>query len=74
MIDAGDGYMYAQIYFGMIFFFGCVYKFWKHVFENGYLLDARYKKRSESDKEYWLSCWTANTHHFIIYYAVYSCY
>lgn len=58
----------------MIFF--SVFWAWKFIFDNGLIkpLNERYSKKSEEDKAYWLSCWTANTHHLIIYTAVFFTY
>lgn len=72
----GDLLFYQQEYFFGIAFFFMVYYFWRFVFEHELLPIDVFKKRyatrkTEEDKAYYLSSWTANCHHIIIYVTVF---
>jgi hypothetical protein len=67
-----DLLFYQQEYFFCLAFFFGVYYFWKFLFENGLIPISAFRKRWENrktdeDRAYFLSTWTANTHHIIIY-------
>ena len=54
-----------------------LHRFWRFVFDNGLIppLKERYASRkTRQEQEYFLSNFTANVHHFVIYYAAYWAY
>jgi len=67
-----DLLFYQQEYFICIASFFGVFYFWKFLFEHGLIPIEAFRKRWENrktdeDRAYFLSTWTANTHHIIIY-------
>lgn len=71
-----DLLFYQQEYFISIAFFFAIYVFYKFIFDNGLMPIKAFRKRweirkSDEDRAYFLSTWTANTHHIIIYITVY---
>jgi len=52
--------------FSVAFFFGVFY-FWYAIFEK-ILKKEHFIKKSEEDRSFYLSLWSANTHHVIVFY------
>ena len=69
--SAEDQAMYLQVFAASFCLFFSIYYFWQFFFS--YLLKRKsYEAKSDMEKAYYLSTWTANVHHLFIF--LYSAY
>lgn len=57
---------YLAMYFFSVSFFFAVFYLWYAVFEK-ILKKEHFLKKSEEDRAFYLSLWSANTHHVIVF-------